>query len=164
MFDGGRTVDHYVVYQDGVDVAHVHLTTATISGLINGVSYAFSVSAVNLAGEGPISNEVEATPFTVPGVPTGLSIFPGDAQVTMLWTAPANDGGRPIDYYVVLRGGVDIMHVTGTSAVVTGLTNGVSSLQRSGAQPGGQRRKGDRADIHTFHRTRGPDRSDSVVR
>jgi predicted phage tail protein len=42
--------------------------TYTVSPLTNGVAYYFKISAVNWVGEGPLSNEVLATPATMPSV------------------------------------------------------------------------------------------------
>lgn len=63
---------------------------------------------------------------TKPGAPTSLSAIAGDAQVKLSWKAPANNGGATVDYYVVYQNGKDVTHVTGTTAVLNGLTNGVS--------------------------------------
>ena len=39
------------------------------------------------------------TPVTTPGAPTALSGTPGNAQVQLSWTAPADTGGTPITGY-----------------------------------------------------------------
>ena len=130
--DGGAAIDHYVVYQNGVDVAHVNGTQHTLTGLTNGVNYNFAVAAHNSAGIGLVSNVVSAMPsapltvIVVPGVPTGLTAMPADGQVHLSWTAPLSNGGSPIDYYVVYRNGADVTHEAGTSTNVSGLINGVS--------------------------------------
>jgi hypothetical protein len=64
------------------------------------------------------------TLVTVPGPPSGVSAIPGDRQALVSWTAPASDGGSPITKYTVFSspGGVTVT-TTGTSAIVSGLTN-----------------------------------------
>jgi len=52
----------------------------------NGTTYYYVVSAVNSAGEGPNSTQVSATPLAPPTEPI-LSATPGNAQVTLSWTA-----------------------------------------------------------------------------
>lgn len=127
--DGGSSIDYYIVYRDGVDVGHGAGTSMTVTGLTNGQQYSFTVAAHNSIGTGPQSAAVTATAgtdVTVPGAPTGLTVSAGDGQVTLSWTAPADNGGEDIDYYIVYQNGVDVAHPTSTSAVITGLTNGQS--------------------------------------
>src|ERR1041385_4791354 len=54
------------------------------TGLTNGTTYYYVVSAVNAAGEGNNSTEVNATPQTsLPPAPTNLSATGGNGQVTL---------------------------------------------------------------------------------
>jgi hypothetical protein len=55
-----------------------------------------------------------------------LTATPGNAQITLSWGSPNNDGGAAIDYYVVYQNGIDIYHPTTTSQNVTGLADGYS--------------------------------------
>ena len=97
----------------------------TVSGLTNGTTYTFSVRAVNRAGEGTASS-ASATPATVPGAVGSLSATPGDGQVTLAWTAPADDGGPAITgyQYQYRPSGNGWTAVAGTTVTVSGLTNG----------------------------------------
>ena len=128
LFDGGSAIDYYVVYQDGGALAdHPTGTTTTIIGLSNGVSYTFTVTAHNLAGEGGQSSLASSTPATIPGVPTGLTAVAGNANVTLNWTAPSNNGGSAINYYIIYQDGVaNAGEPTGLNITITGLTNGQS--------------------------------------
>lgn len=59
-----------------------------ITGLINGTTYYFVVTAVNIAGESIESSEKSATPAAgvlPPVSPNGVSATPGVGLVTMLW-------------------------------------------------------------------------------
>jgi alpha-tubulin suppressor-like RCC1 family protein len=109
------------------------LTTQTVTGLTNGVSYAFTVAATNAVGTGPesdLSNVV--TPATVPGAPTIGVATAGNAEATVSWTAPVSDGGSALTGYVVTPyiGATPqspvVFGSTLTTQTVTGLTNGVS--------------------------------------
>jgi hypothetical protein len=107
-------------------------TSATVSGLTNGSSYTFTVTATNALGTGPASspsNAVIPSAPTSPGAPTAVGALPGNGQATVSWTAPVSNGGSAITGYAVTStpGGVTA-NVSGntTSAVVTGLTNGTS--------------------------------------
>jgi endo-1,4-beta-xylanase len=53
----------------------------------------------------------------------------GDGSVTVSWTAPAIDGGRPITASIVVPAPAApsaSIAITGTTAAVTGLVNGTS--------------------------------------
>jgi parallel beta-helix repeat protein len=122
-FDGGAAIDYYIVYQDGIDVAHPAINPKTITGLTNGQSYAFTVAAHNSVGTGPQCNTVPTTPLTIPGTPNGLFASSGNGQVSLSWSPPSSNGGATIDYYIVFQNGIDIFHSTAVSTNVTGLTN-----------------------------------------
>jgi hypothetical protein len=111
-------------------------TQTTVTGLTNGTSYTFTVSATNGVGTGQPSapsNAVTPSPPTVPGTPTGVSATAGNGSATVSWTAPSN-GGSAITSYTVTPyiGSVAQapVPVTGnppaTQTTVTGLTNGTS--------------------------------------
>ena len=136
--DGGAAITGYNVYQgtSKKPVASVTGTGATVTGLTNGTTYSFKVTAVNRAGEGPASGAASATPtaaITKPGPPNGLTASPGDGKVTLSWKAPGSGGGTGISGYEIYRGTspggesgtpVNGSLVAGTSYTVTGLTNG----------------------------------------
>jgi hypothetical protein len=69
-----------------------------------------------------------AAPPTNPGPVTGLTATPGNGQVALSWTAPANTGNSTIDKYIVSQDGVPLPDVfaPATSLLVTGLNNGQS--------------------------------------
>jgi titin len=81
------------------------LAAYTVTGLTNGVAYDFKVAAINRVGVGQPSDTVTATPDAAlarnPGVPTGLTATPGDREVGLRWTAPADNGGAPVTKYAV---------------------------------------------------------------
>ncbi len=62
----------------------------TVTGLTNGQTYSFEVRAVNTGGNGAASASVTARPQlpNPPDAPTGLAATPGNAQVSLSWTAP----------------------------------------------------------------------------
>jgi hypothetical protein len=66
------------------------------------------------------------TPATVPGAPTGVSGTPANGQVTVSWSAPADDGGSSISGYTVtsLQGAKTCTTTGALTCTVTGLTNG----------------------------------------
>jgi uncharacterized repeat protein (TIGR01451 family) len=109
---------------------------ATVTGLVNGVTYQFEVLASNAKGSGPFSapsNAVTPQAPTVPGAPTNVSASSGDGSASVSWTAPASDGGSPITSYAVTAfaagapTGITVTATGGaTGAVLFGLTNGLA--------------------------------------
>jgi len=95
------------------------------------VSAAASASATTSTSKGSGTAASSA-----PGGPTGLTATAGDARVSLSWIAPASDGGSPLARYLVYLGtnpgtfdlsaSAPVKSVTGTSTVVTGLTNGTT--------------------------------------
>ena len=71
-------------------------------------------------------------PATPPGIPTGLSVAGGNGQVTLGWSAPANNGGSSVTGYVVTPfiAGVAQPAIaygpTGTVQTIGGLVNGTT--------------------------------------
>jgi hypothetical protein len=110
--------------------------TVPVTGLTNGTSYDFIVRArygpALIGPYGPESNLVTETPFGAVETPV-LSAVPGDGEVTLNWTRPA-DGGHGLLGYATwfrLAGSLDWIpwsFVQGGDTLqttVTGLTNGV---------------------------------------
>ncbi|MGA1873181.1 MAG: fibronectin type III domain-containing protein [Thermoplasmatota archaeon] len=69
----------------------------------NGVTYAYTVTALNAVGESESSDEVQGTPAAVPGSPTGLTATAADGEVQLQWTAPTANGGAPVTDYIIFR-------------------------------------------------------------
>ena len=115
-----------------------------ITGLTNGTSYWFRVSASNALGTGAPSTHVVAVPWEVlsPSAPRDLAVT--SVQLTSIglsWTAPTTDGGAAITDYVVDYSSdsgsswttfTDVVS-TLRSTTVTGLTSGVRYVFRVSA-------------------------------
>ena len=113
-------------------------TSATVTGLVNGQSYAFRVRAVQNGDPTGWSQTVHATPATAPAAPSGLSATPGDGALEVAWSAPAETGGADITRYeldAVVKGTAwneDPLEddLTESPATVTGLVNGTEYAVR----------------------------------
>jgi hypothetical protein len=62
---------------------------------------------------------------TAPGAPTGVTAIPGNGQAVVSWT-PSTSGGAATSYKVTASPGGATVTTTGTTATLTGLTNGTS--------------------------------------
>ena len=127
--EGGADIDYYVVYMNGTEKTNSTSTSVNVTGLVNGVEYSFMVAAHNSVGLGNNSTSIVATPaatVTVPGVPFGLIATVGVGYANLSWTAPTNDGGAAIDYYVIYMNGTEKTTTAATYANITDLTNGWS--------------------------------------
>lgn len=123
----------FTVVVDGVGTG----TSYIVPSLTNGTAYIYRVSAINAIGTGLPSATTTATPVapaaaTAPGQVTGLTATPASGQVALSWTAPATGGSAITDYVVQFRTGAAAFAAfadgvsTGTTATVTGLTNGTA--------------------------------------
>jgi hypothetical protein len=100
-----------------------------VSGLTNGTSYTFTVTATNVAGTGAGSTtSLPVLPETVPGPPGSVVAVASDGSASVSWTAPTSDGGAAITSYTVSSsGGASCVWSTGPlNCVISGLTNGTS--------------------------------------
>ena len=139
---GALITDYFVEFSDDEgdtweSFAHGDSSTVeTVTGLINAQPYVFRVSAINSAGTGPASDPpASAILAGVPGQPTITSAVPGDTQVLLTWTIPANNGATITDYIIHVdyndnNGFVpypfDIVSPDNTDIPVTGLINDIS--------------------------------------
>jgi len=111
--DGAAIITGYVVSRGLTpgnleDIASLGLVLEYMdSSANNGITYYYSVSAINVAGIGTAADAMEATPFKPAVVPGRISILnaePKGAKVILVWTAPSEDGGSPITGYIIMRG------------------------------------------------------------
>jgi parallel beta-helix repeat protein len=134
--NGGSPITNYSVYRGPFSGGEAFLIeigdelTYADSGLMNGRTYSYRVTAKNAIGEGSMSDSISAVPMVVPGPPIALAVEKGDGLVTLSWMPPIDDGGSPVTHYSVYRGsssgGGTYLTTPGNilNYVNTGLTNG----------------------------------------
>jgi fibronectin type 3 domain-containing protein len=120
-------------------------TSYVDTGLTNGTTYYYVVSALNFGGESGNSGQVAAMPkatVAAPPAPTGLVAWPGDAKVGLTWNASAGATSYRVKRSTVNGGPYTVLStVTTTSYASGGLTNGttyyyvVSALNSGGESP-----------------------------
>ncbi len=105
----GENVSAYVIYQDGGEVGRLQgsppESATLLSNLVNGTAYALAVSAVNAAGEGPLSVTVTAIPAVLPLAPAGLTATAASApawQVGLTWSQVVQET-FPVTGYAIYR-------------------------------------------------------------
>ena len=117
---GGEGATAYKTFLSG--------TSFTDSGLLNGTTYFYQLTAVNSTGESARAKEVQVTPaLGIPSAPQSLSAVPGNGVVALSWkgsgstfnlyrgTSPGGEGAAPY------KAGL-----TGTGFSDTTVTNGTS--------------------------------------
>ena len=129
----------WIAFDDGVSAE----ASVKVTGLVADTSYRVHVSAVNDVGQGSWSDPTTATsPLGAPGQVPSLVVVADNGSARLAWTAPLDDGGRPVVEYVVeyrATGAaewtaVPAVRVSGNAATVTGLTNGVTYQFRVAAR------------------------------
>ena len=126
---GGLPVTGYLVKSSpGNFTASGTSSPLTILGINTGLSYTFSVASINAAGQGSFSAQSNSvTPYTMPDPPVGVTATSGNAQATVAFLPPVNNGGSPILSYSVVSTPGSLTATGTTSPInVNGLTNGVA--------------------------------------
>ncbi len=146
--------------EDASSFDHVYdgpaVLTDTDTGLTDGRTYYYTVTAYNQMGDSPPSNEVSATPVAPPppAAPTGLTVTPGNNLTFLSWAAAPGATGYNV-YRASVSGGTGfpsgytlLATVSGTTYtdttvangtvyyyVVTALLGGAESLASTEASP-----------------------------
>jgi uncharacterized protein YccT (UPF0319 family) len=99
----------------------------TLTGLTDGTTYYFVVTAVNSNGESTASLQASCTPARP--VPTGVTATPGDGQATIAWTAVP--GATSYNIYWSIYPGVTpkngyLISNASNPYILTGLTDGTT--------------------------------------
>jgi hypothetical protein len=109
-----------------------NLTSYTWSGLTNGVSYQFSVVAVNAAGQSqPSSFSNVEHPLREPAAPGTPTAVQGDGYLDLSWARAADNGDPVIEYQVEQQSNPGVfVPVSGAAMRWSNLPNGVAQQFR----------------------------------
>jgi subtilisin family serine protease len=145
LSSNGAAVTSYDVWQStdsGATFSVIANVTSgrrnSVSGLVNGDTYMFRVTANNSAGASVPSGTVTATARVAgtPSAPSSLTARPGNTTVSLGWAASRSTWSPVTDYiveYAVGSGAFTVLNdgvSTATSAVIPGLTNDVQVTAR----------------------------------
>ena len=127
--NGGATITSYTVTSSpGGFTASGAGSPLTVTGLTNGTTYTFTVTATNSVGTSSASAASNpVTPFTTPGAPRSVTAVPGNGEATVSFLPPTTNGGNNIFEYLVVST-PEGKTATGFESPITigGLTNGTS--------------------------------------
>jgi titin len=148
---GYNVYDYAITYYTGAVIDNTNLVATvnsfvnsiTLTSLSNGQDYCVVIAAQTsntvknelIYGEIftviNVGDSVRTIPFTNPSVPTGVSIIPGNSEISLEWSAPDDDGGFPISHYIIsykvngTSSYTDVNVGNVTSHTISALTNGV---------------------------------------
>ncbi len=102
-FNGGSAITYYTVTSNtGGHSTTTSNTNAVVTGLTNGVTYTFTVTATNALGTSTASGTSNGvTPATVPTAPLNLAATVQDSSIDLSWSAPASNGGSSLTDYII---------------------------------------------------------------
>ncbi len=109
--DGGTPIFAYQLFRGSDPDGEFHLVWSlngegrsyNDTDVQNGESYYYYIRCFNSVGGSFNSNMVMAIPMTVPSEPNDLEIAYGDSFIILDWKQPDDDGGDPVEGYVVMR-------------------------------------------------------------
>ena len=132
--DGGDSLTGYkVVSSPGAQevVSSQDSLRASYETLEKGVSYTFTVVAINSVGDSSPSRPSGSVLVKgVPDAPSNVIATASDGSVDLTWDKPASDGGSSVnDYKIIVTSGraeVKVETSRSTTASISGLTNGTA--------------------------------------
>lgn len=126
----GYTVAYGESAGDLSRTASVNTNRAVISGLENMKTYYFQVAAVNGSWRGTPSEVVSGTPEPgkIPGAPSNIRVTPSDQSLRLSWGSTKDAAYYQVFYREAGESAFQQFggNLSGTSAAITGLTNGTT--------------------------------------
>ena len=135
--DGGTPITSYQYSIDrfiaDINTIDINSSPYTIEDLTDGNTYNVELRAVNKNGFGEKTNSPDIIPGNIPSAPTINNISVGNASATISFSAPLDDGGSIIQYYIISFSNDDFVTSTTIENITTnpftissGLINGAT--------------------------------------
>jgi len=108
--NGGLAITNYIVYRGTAPGSESLFQTLgpvisfSDSSVVCGTAYFYKISALNTAGVGSQSTEVDAIAVCAASAPQNLSASETRQGIELSWKAPTSDGGSSIVGYRIYRG------------------------------------------------------------
>jgi len=131
---GGTEITGYYITANPGGISMIATTSpATLTGLTNGLTYTFSVVAINSRGKSVLTDDAWSPPLApeanliILNAVTNVVAVPLNASASVSWNSPVSNGGLALTSYTVTvsPGGASVVCAV-THATINGLTNGVS--------------------------------------
>ena len=107
--NGGSNITGFKLYRGPTTTSQTLIATLgpgltfTDTGLADGTTYHYTISALNAKGESLRSLDASARTNAVPSLPQGFSAIAGDSLASLSWSLPGDNGGASISSYDVYR-------------------------------------------------------------
>ena len=128
--DGGSAISSYTATASpgGLTCQTTSGTSCTVTGLTNGTSYTFTVTATNAIGTGaPSTSSPAVTPTGPASPPLNVRAFTqNDGTVLVVWDAPTSSGGSPILSYLATADPGSQTCTTATASTLNCFVGGLS--------------------------------------
>jgi len=108
--NGGGQIINYKIYrgEDPGDETYLSSVNVTIlsyndTSVINGQTYNYYITAVNIVGESLPSDKISIIPQTISSSPQNIRAVPGNNFIDLSWEVPSDDGGAKIKEYNIYK-------------------------------------------------------------
>ena len=125
VLTGGVPILSYTATSDPIGAIVTGTSPLTITNLVSGETYTFTVVATNSVGPSvPSASSAPVTLPTVPNAPSILAASQGHGEIALAWASTGDGGSAILNYTITCSdGSIAPVTTTATSTTIAGLTN-----------------------------------------